>query len=172
MNEKMAYWLTNNLYKIELILGVISIVGFLIHLTGKIEGKIILAFGLIGLAILYFIIPVAKKKLENAEGYQRFLYNLIYWGIAVQILCILGKVELFQKYTMFGTIGFTTLILTIAFSLFYYVSKNERVVFSRPLVLRLILIGIIMTIIRFASFSQINETFHNGMKTEYIQETQ
>jgi len=113
---KIANKLNPFFFKIETVLAIIAVAGFLLKNVNITLGGIILIISMAPLAMVYFINAFSSPEPETL-AIKKFLNKLIYWGSSIGIIGILFRLQEYNGFGQMLLVGCGTLIVATIISL-------------------------------------------------------
>jgi hypothetical protein len=133
----LAKKLDSRLPTIETILSFTSLTGLALRSLSIPLGGIVLAISLSTLALVYYLIAFRSSIDTKTPAMKKFLDKLFFWGLSISIIGILFCLQNYSGFHTMISIGCSTLLILIIFS----VLKKQDV--GRRLIFRTIIIAVI-----------------------------
>jgi len=155
----IANWLIPYEIKIENILVVIALSGFILKLLIP-EIPAVFTLGMTLLSVFYFIMGLRNfdhQDLNMSDKWREFITNLYYWALVIAITGIQFKLSAWKGADTMIHIGVTCLTLVLTLYIYLLFKKRESIFLNKRFKLRLFIIVALCLFLRFSTGQQLEK---------------
>ena len=139
MKEKVLEKIIENSLAMEIVLYILSLIGYLLMRFKISTGGILITLSLSLLALIYFLRGYNENYHVEADPYTRFIGKLLNWGFAISMVGILFALMNYAGAIAMLRVSFFTILICVPFT-GYFLMKNKMSELKYQII-RWILIG-------------------------------